>query len=471
MIEDDRILSVGNVYSVVSDEYPYLNMTPPENRDKLANLDYIADLTGVYVDGSLKHKPICARNLVDSLSIIAELVKTDYILLEYISSNGYAWIDTGYTPNYQSKVVFHCEILKNTSQTGDPWYPIFGARKSSSDYTTCFGIFANSDNELRVDYQQHKLDIEKTKNVGRNCYILDGLNHRVTISGLETTFDSVAEYDVPVTLTLFAYNQTNGVDRRNSIGKIYECSIYDNGTLVKWLFPAKQKSTGKLGMYDIVNEEFIEESGSASTKFTAGPDICDMPKFSINGYSLLEYAYSNANAYFDIGFIPKHDTRFLIEFEKRTSNYTTDQYAFSARNSKANGYGLVSKSNGPRWRDDYGTEKTSATGVVLKQRMLLDKNKNITYFPTFTVTHAETTFTDIPDTLGLFFSHENGGKRGYPIDMDFYWGCLFDNGKPIRLYFPYKRQSDGVVGLYDFINRTFSLPMVGSLKAGSQITK
>lgn len=468
MIEDDRLLSVGNVYYAMKNRYPNLDISEPPIKNKMANLDCIAKMAGITVDGSLSNRPINAKALKIALSILDQKLLSEYALLEYISSNGGSWIDTGYAPNYRSKVVFHCEPTQASANTGDAYFPIMGARVSQSNNSKNFVLWANGAVSLRVDYQTSQNSYTDLKNVGRNGYILDGYNKKFYVNGVGFSLNG-SYFTCPSTLLLFACNnQTGGADKRTTLGKIFECSIYDEyERLIKWLLPAKKKSNGAIGMYDVVNEVFIEGSG---VDFVAGPEIFDMPTFSISGYSLLECASSNGDTFFDTGITPNQDTRFLLEFNKRTNDATLDQYAFCSRGSSTGAFGLVSKNNEHRWRDDYNTEKNSASGVNLTQRMLLDKNKNITYFPTMTITHTKRAFTT-PNSMGIFGSLENGGTRAYAIDMNFYWGCIYENGEIKRLYFPYKRVSDNVVGLYDFVNNTFAVPVKGTLSSGVQIVK
>ena len=71
-----------------------------------------------------------------------------------------------------------------------------------------------------------------------------------------------------------AKNSGSAVDT-SSLGnyasmKLYSCKIYNNGTLVRNLVPAKN-SGGTIGLYDLVNSAFYTNAGSGT--FTAGADI------------------------------------------------------------------------------------------------------------------------------------------------------------------------------------------------------
>ena len=68
---------------------------------------------------------------------------------------------------------------------------------------------------------------------------------------------------------MFGVNE-GGVNSYLCSMRLYSCKIYDNGTLVRNLIPAKD-SSGTIGLYDTVNSAFYGNSGNGA--FTAGAEI------------------------------------------------------------------------------------------------------------------------------------------------------------------------------------------------------
>lgn len=234
--------------------------------------------------------------------------------------------------------------------------------------------------------------------------------------------------------------------------------------------PAKRNSDGVSGLLDILNCRFYESLGEP---WIAGPEVGPMPNFALDGYDYIEYAKSSTETYVDTEFTPNQDSRVVMEMQKPDRASSAPQYIFCSRYSSMPEYGIMRQTNASRWRDGYAKERTflanTVDGASLSQRMIIDKNKNITYIGHGTVNHTYTTFTT-PNTMALYGCFENGdGTRDYDIDMNLYWCRIYDNGTLVRNYYPMKRQSDNVIGLYDFVNGEFVTPIQGTLTAGSVI--
>ena len=183
-----------------------------------------------------------------------------YTELEYLQSSGTQHIDTGFKPNQNTRVV--CKTVCQVSSTAN-W--VFGARTSSSSNQYTFlgasaGTYASGFATAAVNFPS---SLNTTKPI-----VVDKNKAVTTINGGNAVTNTSATFTAPVNLALFAVN-TNGTISYGKV-KIYYVQIYDNGTLIRNMAPARN-SSGTLGMYDTVNDTFYTNAGTGV--FTAGAEI------------------------------------------------------------------------------------------------------------------------------------------------------------------------------------------------------
>lgn len=180
-----------------------------------------------------------------------------YSQLRYIQSSGTQYIDTGFKPNNNTRVVMDVQAV-GTSGT----YFAFGARESNASKSFCFFHYEG----WSADYQSNT----QRKTVAGINYTdrmqIDFDKTTCTVNGKSVSF-TAATFQCPVTMHLFAVN-TNGTISGMIAAKLFACKIYDNGTLVRDFVPAMD-SSGTVGLYDLVNNTFYANAGTGS--FTAGP--------------------------------------------------------------------------------------------------------------------------------------------------------------------------------------------------------
>ena len=183
-----------------------------------------------------------------------------YTQLEYLQSTGTQYIDTGFKPNQDTRVV--CKTVCQVSSAAN-W--VYGARTSSSSNQYTFlgasaGTYASGFATAAVNFPS---SLNTT-----NPIVVDKNKTVTTINGGNATTNTAATFTAPVNLALFAVN-TNGTIRYGKV-KLYYVQIYDNGTLIRNMVPVKN-SSGTLGMYDIVNGVFYTNAGTGT--FVAGAEI------------------------------------------------------------------------------------------------------------------------------------------------------------------------------------------------------
>ena len=181
-----------------------------------------------------------------------------YTELEYIQSSGSQYINTGFKPNQDTKI----SITVDFPLSGTAW--LYGGRTSAG--SNSLGFLCEDGSRYRFDYASSvnaltvkptgKFTIDSDKN---KCYI----NGELVFTATYKTFTS------PVNMYIFN-NNNNGSLSGGSSAKLYNCSIYDNGVLIRSFIPCKNAS-GTVGLYDSINNQFYQNAGSGT--FIAGPEI------------------------------------------------------------------------------------------------------------------------------------------------------------------------------------------------------
>ena len=187
-----------------------------------------------------------------------------YTRLEYIQSTGTQYIDTGFKPNQNTRLI--CKAKAPTT-SGSNF--LFGGRTSISANKFSFG---SSGDKYYIGYGNGtNVTASKITNYSGVLFIdANKQNWTLTTESISETIvgGTYSSFTSPVNLVLFACN-TNGT---LAYGKdtLYSCQIYDNGTLIRDFVPCKNASNA-IGLYDNVNKVFYINKGTGT--FTAGPQM------------------------------------------------------------------------------------------------------------------------------------------------------------------------------------------------------
>ena len=183
-----------------------------------------------------------------------------YTELTYIQSSGTQYIDTGFKPNQDTRVVGDMQFLNNTS--GNP-ASLFGYRKAQS--TQRYEFFQYNS----LLYSPYNTSAGSTISMTTNKISIDKNKGTTLVNGSALSTITYANFQCSGNLYLFALNNNGSVANVNGNKRIYSCQIYDNGTLTRNFVPCKNPS-GVVGMYDMVNNVFYQNSGTGT--FTAGDE-------------------------------------------------------------------------------------------------------------------------------------------------------------------------------------------------------
>lgn len=202
------------------------------------------------------------------------MVPTGYTRLEYIESAGTQYIDTGFKPNQDTRVV--CEVACPVSNTTN-W--VFGARQASG--SKMYGFAASASGYYLSQYNAIEEKFPESLN-STDYIVIDKNKNITTINGVHASNTAAAEaFVTPVNLTIFAGN-TNGTKVYGKI-KFKSFKLYDNGTLIRNYIPAKNAS-GVIGLYDDINAKFYTNAGTGA--FVAGPEIAAPTLYALSESSV-----------------------------------------------------------------------------------------------------------------------------------------------------------------------------------------
>lgn len=172
--------------------------------------------------------------------------------VEYIQSTGTQYIDTGFMPDNNTRVVADIQVTKAGT------YGIFGGRQKWQSRMYAFWItaedewksdFGNQELRISVDTALERIVIDKNKNV---CHI-----------GSSSYTNTNASFESPSSLTLFTVKDSDGVDDRMGSLKLYSCQIYDNEVLIRDYAPALDPD-GIPCLYEKLSEQYVYNSGTGS---------------------------------------------------------------------------------------------------------------------------------------------------------------------------------------------------------------
>lgn len=181
-----------------------------------------------------------------------------YTQLEYIQSTGEQYVDTGFVPNENARLLMDAQL---TATSGYP--SLFGARSSN---TKMFWLYANSATEIVFGFGSSKPTAACTMS---NRLSVDANKNTLTVNGSVLATATASTFTAAGNLYLCAANNAGKLQYAASM-KLYSCQIYDNGTLTRNFIPCKNAS-GAVGLYDIVGAEFYANAGSGT--FAAGPVV------------------------------------------------------------------------------------------------------------------------------------------------------------------------------------------------------
>ena len=176
-----------------------------------------------------------------------------YTQLEYIESTGTQYIDTMVIPTANFDIYIEGMMMGNGVLLG----------------TTGISLLAtyHTDTVLaRYISGESYMGGIGTGGIGNKFYIALSPHRQMNYRGREIINERPY---TPTSDTLWLFWMRNNFT--NGIARIYSAQIYDGSTPTFRGIPARRNSDGKVGIYDTVNNRFLENSGTG--EFIAGPTM------------------------------------------------------------------------------------------------------------------------------------------------------------------------------------------------------
>lgn len=182
------------------------------------------------------------------------ILPSGYTQLEYIESTRMQYIQTNIYPSQNTSI----ELDFSTEEFGS--FTLAGSDYSWDGYGFSIGC-----NFVHFGFEHPTIE-------GFN----DGKRHVVKISANGAIVDEVTKFNfisstfsIPYGLTIFCNNRR--IVQELSAMKFYGCKIKENENIIRNFIPAKQNSSGTIGLYDVIENKFYKNDGNG--EFIAGPEI------------------------------------------------------------------------------------------------------------------------------------------------------------------------------------------------------
>lgn len=188
------------------------------------------------------------------------ILPTSYERLEYIENTSTAYIDCGLKPKHTFDYEVKTDIITNDSILGCMF----------KDDRHDFRFFSqNLSTYFDVGYNRIAVTIKRATgyviHVKFGNYFIESLVNKEKTTG--AIFNETMNNAIITNIFIWAKLSTS--DSVGSViakGKIWLLNINDNGKPIRKFIPAKRKSDGVIGMYDLVGKKFyISPNGVAFT--------------------------------------------------------------------------------------------------------------------------------------------------------------------------------------------------------------
>lgn len=189
----------------------------------------------------------------------APKLPSGYTELEYIQSSGTQYIDTGFKPNQDTRVVTKFDMMQTDTTRRKLW------GSGSGSYNLDFALWNSGTTKLQSYYGTKTNDAVPITDMSLN---VDANKNIWKYSGETITFDK-NNFTCAYSMYIFNVNKDNSPAYLPGMMKLYLFKIYDNDVLVRDFIPCKNPS-GTVGLYDSVNNQFYQNAGTGT--FIAGPE-------------------------------------------------------------------------------------------------------------------------------------------------------------------------------------------------------
>ena len=362
-----------------------------------------------------------------------------YTRLKYIESNGTQWIDTGFNPDGNTRIVVDFQGLKWNTNEVCMWMGV------SSSPSFMFGKASSSNYRAYFYYKTSEvLFSESTAKEWETRQTLDWNKNVVTWGGISKSVSS-STFQCVDNAYLFAANN-GGEAKFITRGRIYGCQIYDNDILIRDYIPMANEQ-GVCGLYDNVSHVFYT-SPNGNNFFGVREDN-GLPV----GYTQCEYIESNGTQYIDTGVIGQANIKAESEFMLMEGGASIPLGCYSPSRLY-----MISFDSNTYLRYGYSEWVNTSTKVEIgrKYSISVDFASGNQSMVLDGVTIASSSISGrVTNNYNIYaFAYNDGGRAGDFSKIKLYGLKLYQDGLLVRDYIPCQN-SEGDYGLYDLVNNVF----------------
>lgn len=204
----------------------------------------------------LEKKKKAMLNYVSGGRLPSEYQEVEWIENGNTADNNVAYIKTNYIPTENTKLEISYMAFSNSANI---------SVVADTNGRVLFGLARESANKISGYYN-------RTRYIGNAN---DNERHFIELSADEFVIDDVVvasslsgTYVQARDLPIFAYNNGRYFPRHL---RLYSYKLYESGTLVRDYVCCYRKSDDKVGLYDLVNSEFVTSANNY--EFTKGQDV------------------------------------------------------------------------------------------------------------------------------------------------------------------------------------------------------
>lgn len=374
-----------------------------------------------------------------------------YQVLEYIEGTGAQYLDTGFKPNQNTRVVVDFENTGNYVSNAASVGALFGARNDASSAVFGFWIGENS----YPHYGNVGYDANGSFSANINTRLTYELNRNVAKLGDQSINCMSATFTTSHSLYLFGVNNMGAVDdARKVAGKLWAATIYDNDTLVRDYVPCRRVD-GSVGLYDRVHKRFYGNSGTGF--FMAGAETGEkIDDWLPDGYTQVPYIESTGTQYIDTGVTVKSSLVSQLKFNMTALAGGVIYGSFP--DDDLNDYRLFNYQGEcnldlPGGSGELGNRISGGTMVAGNDYEVEVGNFYVKDLATGSdiVSGSAVSFPEQANTMKMW-----GGNSSVISCSSgrLYYLKIYDNGTLVRDYVPCTN-SEGTAGLYDLANDVF----------------
>ena len=379
-----------------------------------------------------------------------------YQQVEYIESTGSQYIDTGFIPNQDTRIISEFEYTKDPGNTGF----IFGAGYSATD--RAFELYTWTNN-WNSPYGNTNIIVGTNVSLLTSGKIYADKNKNTILirysDGTEQTGQTdYTEFTVPNrNIWLFSINRGSTVFLADCV-RLYSCKIYDDNKLIRNFIPVIRKIDNKPGMYDKITKQFYTNAYTGDD-FLYGEKVYNVLP---SKYEKLEYLESTGTQWIDTGILANgsFDAEYKIKTDSSNTGVcivagarTSTQHLNFGQFEPNNHYFIFAYLN-----TYWSIPNKISSNTEYETKVHYESGNQYAVLNGETIGNKTLSGTERLDMNIYLFKrnfHTPSTESIQPMIGRMYYFRIWNNNVLVRDFIPALRKADNKPGMYDFVSGQF----------------